>query len=129
MRGPGSTVGAYEIDVPQFVDRRGRLVAFEQGRPLPFKPVRTFVICDVPSDAHRAQHVIRCSEFLWMATGACRVIVRQGAGDMADGERRFRLVADGPGLYLPQGVWVDLCEFSPGSVLICLADSEYVARD
>lgn len=128
MRDRAGTMGAHEIDVPQFVDARGRLAAFEALHPLPFKPARTFVISDVPPDAHRARHIVRCAEFLWMAMGACRAIVRRSA-DEADGERQFHLRARGPGLYLPEGVWVDLCEFGPGSVMVCMADSNYVARD
>ena len=120
-------LGAYEIDVPQFADPRGRLAAFEQARPLPFTPVRTFVISDVPPRAHRAAHVARCDEFLWMAAGACRAILRQHAAQ-EDGEQRFHLAARGRGLYVPKGLWIDLFEFDPGSVMICMADSNYVAR-
>ncbi len=125
MRPRADPVRACTMDVPQFADPRGRLAAFELARPLPFKPVRTFVISDVPAAAHRAQHAIDCEEFLWMSTGACRVLVRQALAGEQD-EQRFHLVANGPGLYLPRNAWVDLYEFSPGSVLICMADSEYV---
>jgi len=120
--------GAREIDVPRFIDARGLLVAFQHGQPLPFKPVRTFVITDVPPDAHRAQHNITCDQLLWMAAGTCRVLVRQGAANAA-GERHFHLPARGHALYLPQGVWIDLWAFDPHSVLICLASGDYVARD
>ena len=78
--------GAREIDVPRFIDGRGLLVAFQHGQPLPFKPVRTFVITDVPPDAHRAQHNITCDQVLWMAAGTCRALVRQSAANAA-GER------------------------------------------
>jgi hypothetical protein len=128
MRGPGSPVGAYGIDVPQFIDARGRLAAFEEAHPLPFRPVRTFVITDVPEGAHRAQHVTRCTEFLWMAAGACRAIVRHSEDQESDGQQ-FRLVARSQGLLVPKGVWIGLCEFSPGSILVCMADSDYVARN
>jgi hypothetical protein len=126
MRRSAGTAQAREIDVPQFVDPRGRLAAFELALPLPFKPVRTFIISDVPPTAHRGQHAIDCEEFLWMATGTCRVDVRQVTGREGQDEERFHLVAHGPGLYLPRGFWIDLYEFSPGSILICMADSEYV---
>jgi len=120
--------GAREIDVPRFIDGRGLLVAFQHGQPLPFKPVRTFVITDVPPDAHRAQHNITCEQVLWMAAGTCRALVRQSAANAA-GERHFHLPARGHALYLPQGVWIDLWAFDPHSVLICLASGDYVARD
>jgi hypothetical protein len=125
--GPGM-IGAYEIEVPQFPDQRGRLAAFERARPLPFTPVRTFVISEVPPGAHRACHVTRCAEFLWMATGACRATIRPSAG-RAEDEQRFRIVARGRGLFVPEGVWIDLFDFAPGSIMICMADGNYVARD
>jgi hypothetical protein len=117
-----------EIEVAQFGDPRGRLVAFERASPLPFDPVRTFVIADVPPGKHRAQHVVSCDQFLWMVEGACQAVVRPGDGDPADIERRFRIVARGPGLYLPKSVWLDLSEFSPGSILLCLAAANYDAQ-
>ena len=125
MQQPAVIARACEIDVPQFVDPRGRLAAFEQARPLPFRPARTFIISDVPPMAHRGQHVLDCGEFVWMAAGACRATVRQDTGYEKQEEQRFRLVAHGPGLYLPRGVWIDLYEFSPGSILVCMADTEY----
>ena len=119
--------GAREIDVPQFIDARGLLAAFQYGAPLPFKPVRTFLIADVPADAHRAQHTITCDQLLWMAAGTCRALVRQSAVSAA-GELRFHLLARGRALYVPQGLWIDLWAFDPESILICLASGDYVPR-
>ena len=128
MRDGAGTVGAHEVEVPQFSDVRGCLAAFERARPLPFKPVRTFVISDVPPGAHRAGHITRCEEFLWMAVGACRAIVRRNEGRL-DGDQEFHLAARGRGLFVPKGIWIDLFDFSPGSIMICMADGDYVARD
>jgi hypothetical protein len=111
------------MDVPQFADSRGRLAALEELRPLPFRPVRAFVISDVPPGAHRAGHVIRCSEFLWMAAGACRAAVRPDGG--SGPEQRFDLTERGRGLYLPPGSWIDLFDFHAGSIVVCLADRPY----
>jgi hypothetical protein len=117
-----------EIEVPRFDDPRGQLTAFERSSPLPFTPVRAFVIADVPRGMHRAEHIVSCDQFLWMAAGACQVVVRQGSRDVTDGERRFRLTGRASGLYLPEGVWLDLSEFSPGSMLLCLAAATYDAQ-
>lgn len=124
----GGLDGARLIDVPAFSDARGTLAAFEKAQPLPFDPLRTFVIFDVPPGAHRAQHVLSCDQFLWMAVGACLAIVGKCAEQDPAIERRFHLVQRGPGLYLPGGVWLDLLEFTPGGILICLAESGYVPR-
>jgi hypothetical protein len=125
MKQRSSDKRAREVDVPQFADSRGRLAAFERLRPLPFTPVRTFVISDVPPGEHRAQHVTRCSEFLWMAAGSCRAIVRPREKCGAEDEQQFRLTVHGRGLYIPQNVWIDLCDFTASGVLICVADAEY----
>lgn len=116
------------LEVPRFSDARGQLFALERARPLPFTPVRTFVIADVPQGKHRAEHVVSCDQFLWVVEGGCHAMVREGTGDSAGPERHFRLTKRGPGLYLPKGVWLDLSEFDPGSVLLCLAAAEYDAR-
>jgi hypothetical protein len=117
-----------EIAVPRFVDQRGELFALERLRPLPFTPVRTFIITDVPPGKHRAEHAVSCDQFLWMLAGSCQALVRPMArAESADG-RYFRLAARGPGLYLPECVWLDLSDFLPGSMLVCLAAAEYDAQ-
>src|SRR5262245_58680466 len=85
------------IEVPQFSDPRGLRCALERLRPLPFTPVRTFIITDVPPGQHRAEHDASCDEFLWMAIGACQALVRE-AESVTKGERRFQLSARGSGL-------------------------------
>lgn len=116
-----------EIPVPRFSDRRGALFALERLSPLPFTPVRTFIITDVPPGEHRAQHAASCDEFLWMVSGGCQVLVRTKADSAGADERRFQLQSRGPGLYLPEGIWLDLSDFLPGSILVCLAAGEYNA--
>jgi hypothetical protein len=115
-----------QIAVPQFSDQRGELYALERLRPLPFTPVRTFVITDVPPGKHRAEHLVSCDQFLWMLMGACQAAVRPEAG--SEDQRCFGLAARGPGLYLPEGIWLDLYQFLPGSVLMCLAAAGYDAQ-
>ena len=116
------------IDVPQFSDQRGDLFALEHSRPVPFTPVRTFVITKVPEGKHRAQHVVSCDQFLWMVAGACQAVVRERAEPLSANERSFQLTARGPGLFLPEGVWLDLSNFSSDSVLLCLASAGYDAQ-
>ena len=113
------------MDVPQFVDARGGLAALEELRPLPFRPVRTFVISDVPPGLTApATHPLQ--RVPWMAAGACRATVR--SGDSGGEEQQFHLTVRGRGLYLPPGSWIDLFDFQAGSVLVCLADRPYAAR-
>ena len=114
------------VDVPCFGDSRGQLFPFQRMQPVPFMPVRAFIIAEVPEGKHRAQHSLSCEQFLWMAAGSCHAMVREGPP--GGGERHFGLSERGPGLYLPEGVWLDLSEFMPASILLCLAAADYVPR-
>jgi len=114
------------VDVPRFGDSRGQLFPFQRMQPVPFVPVRAFIIAEVPEGKHRAQHLLSCEQFLWMVAGSCHAMVRDGP--LGGDERHFRLSERGPGLYLPKGVWLDLSEFAPASILLCLAAADYVPR-
>lgn len=112
--------GVRLIDIPRHADARGDLFAMEQDGPLPFQPLRVFVIADVPLGAHRARHNTPCEEFLWVASGACTALLR------ADGvETGVSLERRGPGLYVPKGTWLELRDFAPESILICVASTKY----
>jgi hypothetical protein len=108
------------IEVPTHSDARGTLFVAEQEDVLPFRPVRMFAITAVPAGAHRAQHIVSCDQFLWMAAGSCMALVKHEGGEGSVGLRH-----GGPGLYLPEGCWLDLWDFSPGSVMIVLAAGRY----
>lgn len=114
--------GTRLLPVPPHDDGRGRLYAVEQSAPLPFVPVRTFMIRDVPADQVRARHAVSCHEFLWMASGACTLAVDDGLATAA-----MRLQAEGAGMLVSSGVWMELREFTDDGVLLVFASSTYAA--
>jgi hypothetical protein len=112
------------LTFPAFDDDRGRVVPVEhEGPGLPFAPQRTFVICNVPPGKARAAHAVTCDEALVLVSGSVSVIERE------DGrETRHPLEAPGAALYVPEGAWIVLREFAPGTVLLVLAAKPYGRR-
>ena len=105
--------------MPFHVDAQGTLAAFDCNN-LPFEPVRTFVITDVPENTKRGRHALSCDEFVWAQNGRCRLI-------MSDGARRFSILLDNAqqGALLPSGLFLELTDFAPGTTLVVLASQPY----
>lgn len=113
-------VGIKILPVPPHEDGRGKLHAIERGDPVPFEPVRLFVIRDVPAHEVRARHAVSCHEFLWMISGSCTLDADNGTDRVS-----LRLQADGGGVLVSSGVWMELREFGAGAILSVLASSTY----
>jgi UDP-2-acetamido-3-amino-2,3-dideoxy-glucuronate N-acetyltransferase len=112
--------GVKLLPVPSHGDGRGRLHAIEQSGPIPFQPIRMFVIRDVPAGAWRARHAVSCHEFLWMMAGACTLDVDNGTS-----RATLRLQAEGPGALVSSGVWMELREFTEDAVVSVFASTRY----
>jgi dTDP-4-amino-4,6-dideoxygalactose transaminase len=95
------------------------LAAFDRDT-LPFEPVRTFVITNVPHGATRGGHATSCDEFLWIQAGECRLSI-------SDGARQTSLLLDNPrhGLIVPMGLLLELTDFTPGTMLVVMASQPY----
>jgi hypothetical protein len=112
--------GVRLLTVPPHDDSRGQLYAIEQSAPVPFVPVRLFIIRDVPANGVRAGHAGSFHEFLYMICGSCVVEIDNGT------ERAvLPLRAHGAGVLVSSGVWIELREFSEGAVLSVLASGPY----
>jgi hypothetical protein len=68
------------VKLHEHSDQRGRMRIVEVESGLPFVPVRSFIISDVPSDQSRAGHAVSCDELLIVAQGSCLITARTGAG-------------------------------------------------
>ena len=106
-------------------DDRGRLVALEAGREVPFAIERVYFLYDTSPGAERGFHAHRSLE-QWMVcvAGTCTLVVDDGA------ERR-EVLLDAPdkGLYIGPGIWREMRGFSPGAVLMVLASAPYDESD
>jgi hypothetical protein len=110
------------IKASKHLDPRGGLAVFD---PLPFIPVRAFVIHDTAPETSRGHHAHRrCTQGLIAAHGTVDLFVTDG-----DNEARYRLNHPGSMLIVPPGHWIDLIEFSTRASLIVLADMPYDESD
>jgi hypothetical protein len=110
------------IRLPQINDDRGSLCVVDAATHLPFAVARVFWVFDVPVTAWRARHAHREQhEFIIAARGLVTV-------EVEDGEMRGEFVLDSPdkGLFVPEMVWVELRDFSPDALCLCLASGPYL---
>jgi dTDP-4-amino-4,6-dideoxygalactose transaminase len=111
--------GVRIISVPTHADARGQLTAFDRDF-LPFEPVRTFVISNVPSEAKRGEHLVSCHQFLWMQSGKCLLTLSSGLEQCS-----LLLNSSQWGVFVPRGLFLELAQFHPDSVLVVSASASF----
>lgn len=120
-----TAAGATLFKMPVFVDLRGSLSVLECESVLPFRPVRTFFVYDVPSQHVRGEHAHKeCHQFLVCAKGACSVVTDDGQS-----RAEWRLDAPSMGLHVPPMVWASQYKYSSDAVLVVFASHAYDAAD
>ena len=106
-------------------DMRGSLSAGEFEREIPFKPLRYFLVYDVPTAETRGEHAhLACHQFLIAVRGTVHVVAD-------DGQNREEFVLDysSRGLYLPPMTWGIQYKYSPDAMLLVFASDYYDAND
>lgn len=110
------------LEFPQKGDERGYLVIVEGMKDIPFEIKRIFYIYGSDSTVVRGQHANKKTEFILInVSGQSKVRVKDGRGK----EEVFLLDRPHTGIYLPKLVWKDMYDFSPDSILLCLASENY----
>ena len=113
------------IDLPRFLDPRGNLSFAEQNNQIPFSIKRVYWIYDVPGGETRGGHAFRENEELIIAlSGAVDVVVDDGKE-----KRVFNLNRSYYGLYIPQGLWRTLDNFSTNSFVLEFGSIHYSKKD
>lgn len=113
------------IQLPKFVDVRGNLSFAEEFSQVPFKIERTYWIYDVPGGERRGGHAYRNNqEFIVALSGSFDVT-------LDDGEERktYSLNRSYMGLYIPQGIWRQMDNFSTNSLALVLASTPFDQAD
>ena len=113
------------IELPKFLDARGNLSFAEEFRQVPFRIERTYWIYDVPGGEKRGGHAYRENrEFIIALSGSFDVVLDDGQ------ERRtFSLNRSYYGLYVPEGLWREIDNFSTNSLALVLASTPYTPED
>lgn len=113
------------IDLPRFLDRRGNLSFIEEERHIPFRIVRSYWIYDVPGGEVRGGHAYRENqEFIVALSGSFDVVLDDGKE-----EKVFTLNRSYNGLYVPEGMWRQMRNFSTNSLALVLASIPYTPED
>lgn len=113
------------IDLHIAGDDRGSLISLQPGSPVPFDIARTYYIFDTKQGVSRGFHAHRHLTQLAVAvSGSCRMV-------LDDGESRRELMLNRPdrGVLISPMVWREMHDFSPGCVLMVLADRAYEPDD
>lgn len=117
------------IELPKFLDARGNLSFAEQSKHIPFEIKRTYWIYDVPGGEERGGHAFKNNQEVIIAlSGAFNVVVDDGIN-----KKTFTLNRSYYGLYVPQGLWREMNNFSTNSFALefgsCHYDKEDYIRD
>ena len=113
------------IKLPKFLDKRGNLSFIEEEKHIPFKIQRTYWIYDVPGGEARGGHAYKTNEeFIVALSGSFDVILDDG-----EEKKIFSLNRSYYGLYVPQGLWRQMENFSTNSLALILASTTYIPDD
>ena len=113
------------INLPKFLDERGNLSFAEQLNHLPFEIKRTYWLYDVPGGECRGGHAYReTQEFIIALSGSFDVVIDDGKE-----KRLFTLNRSYYGLYVPQGLWREMENFSTNSLALEFASTHFDEMD
>ena len=113
------------IDLPNFSDKRGCLVAIESGDDIPFDFKRLFFISGLDVNSCRGGHAhITLSEVIICLSGSLEV-------NLQDGQSSKTYVLDDKrkGLYLPPTIWATEKKFTTSTIYLVLASDNYKPSD
>ena len=114
------------LEFPGCGDERGELIVIEGAQDVPFEIKRVFYMYGSDDTVVRGQHANLRTEFaLINVAGTSKVKVKDGKGN----ETIYLLNRPNTGIYLPKMTWKEMYDFSPDSVLLCLASEHYDASE
>lgn len=113
------------IDLPKFLDARGNLSFVENFKQIPFEIKRTYWLYDVPGGECRGGHAYRENqEFIIAISGSFDVVLDDGK------ERKvFSLNRSYYGLYVPNGLWREMENFSTNAFALEFGSTLYNTDD
>ena len=113
------------LELPKYLDARGNLSVIEEMKEIPFKIERAYWIYDVPGGEHRGGHAYKKNqEFIVALSGSFDVILDDGQE-----KKTFHLNRSYYGLYVPEGLWREMDNFSTNSLALILSSTKYDVDD
>lgn len=113
------------IELPKITDRRGNLSFAEEIAHIPFEIKRNYWIYDVPGGEIRGGHAYkRNKEFIIALSGSFDVLLDDGVN-----KQTFSLNRSYYGLYVPEGIWRQMMNFSTNSLALVVASTFFDKSD
>ncbi|WP_421353199.1 sugar 3,4-ketoisomerase [Aeromonas taiwanensis] len=113
------------IDFPVLGDNRGKLVAIEGNRHVPFEIKRVYYIYGTSPDVARGFHAHKqLRQVAVCLSGQCRIV-------MDDGSKKKDVILNSPSqaLLIDRMQWHEMYDFSSDCVLMVLASDVYDESD
>ena len=112
-------------ELPKIEDPRGNLTFLQNDTEIPFKINRVYWIYDVPGGQKRGGHAFKKQkEFIVALSGSFDVVINNGHHEYI-----FSLNRSYKGLYVPNGYWRQMENFSTNSVALVLSSTHYDRND
>lgn len=109
------------IDLPKILDPRGNLSFIEEDNHIPFKIQRTYWIYDVPGGQMRGGHAFKEQQELIIAlSGSFDVYLDDGSE-----KKVISLNRSYYGLYVPNGLWRRMENFSTNSLAMVISSTKF----
>ena len=109
----------------QHGDERGRLVALEEMKDIPFEIKRVYYLYETKERVHRGFHAHRnLEQILICIHGSCDVLLDNGTE-----KKVISLEKPYEGLFVPNYMWHEMYNFSSDAVLMVLASEYYKEED
>ncbi len=113
------------INLPKIEDERGNLTFIEEENHIPFKIKRVYWIYDGPGGQKRGGHAFKeQQEFIVALSGSFDVVIDDGKQ-----KQTFPLNRSYYGLYIPNGLWREMNNFSTNSLALVLSSTEFSEGD
>lgn len=113
------------INLPVLGDDRGRLIALEGSKSVPFEIKRVYYVFDTRKGIARGFHAHKALKQLAVCVaGSCRFVLDNGL-------EKEDVILDTPlkGLIIDKMIWHEMHDFSDDCVLMVLADEVYDEDD
>ncbi len=114
-----------KVPIQEYTDFRGQLIASEFFLEYGFIAKRIYILKNVPDDAQRGGHAHKkLKQIFFCLQGNFRITVSNGVTSES-----LILSQDNHGIFLENGLWRDLNEFSNDAICLVVASESYDASD
>ena len=113
------------LPLPDHGDETCMLVTAEGGTDIPFSIRRVYYFCHTDPSAHRGFHAHKQLQQVFVCLhGGCTVLLDDGFE-----QQTVELSDPCQGLYVGPGIWREMYDFQPDTVLLALTDRCYEEED